>query len=265
MLSSADRQDQFASAILDADRPVPVGLWVPPGADRKERFAVYRNNVAVGLIEALRSSFPVVDRLVGAAFFTAMARTHALAHPPRSPVLLDYGGAFSDFVADFEPARALPYLGDVARLEWAWLEAYHAAEAVPLAIEDIQGVPAEEAQHLSLALHPSVRALAFAHPALTIWRAHQGQDDPAELDIEDGPEHMLVARPEADVATMMLSAGELRFLDAVTLGGTLTDAAAAAMTTQPDIDIGSLLARLFDMGAFTGFSIAAPPAPGDSR
>ncbi|MBO9707501.1 MAG: putative DNA-binding domain-containing protein [Caulobacter sp.] len=265
MLSSADRQEQFAAAILDAGRPIPIGLWTPPGADRQERFAVYRNNVAVGLIEALRSSYPVVDRLVGGAFFTAMARMHALAHPPRSPVLLDYGGDFPAFVAAFEPASALPYLADVARLEWAWLEAYHAADAVALTIEDIRGIPAEAALHLRLTLHPSVRALAFTHPALTIWRGHQGQNDPAELSIDDDAEHVLVARPEADVATMILSAGELRFLDAITLGGTLTDATEAAVAAQSGIDIGDLLARLFGIGAFAGFSIAAPPIPGESR
>ncbi|MEI9987268.1 MAG: DNA-binding domain-containing protein [Aliidongia sp.] len=182
MPSLAERQAEFVAALLDPTLPAPSGLAGPPGSVRVERFAVYRNNVAVGLIEALRSGFPVVNRLVGEEFFTAMARLHALRCPPSSPVLLAYGGDFPAFIAEFEPAATLPYLADVARFEWLWLEAFHAADADPLAIEDLRRVPVDRLPGLRLCLHPSTRIVELAHPALAIWRAHQDDGEPTPIE-----------------------------------------------------------------------------------
>ena len=244
MLSLAERQAQFAAALLDPALPAPVGC--------PERFAVYRNNVAVGLIEALRAGFPVVDRLVGAEFFAAMARRHALQRLPASPVLLAYGGDFPAFVAAFEPAAALPYLADVARLEWLWLEAYHAAEAEPLALEDLRRVPVEQLPELRLSLHPSVRFAQFAHPALTIWRAHQQADEPGPIELGTGIERVLLVRPQAEVQALAISASAFAFLEVVRDGGTIADAVEAALAAEPACAIAELLSILFGAGACSG-------------
>ncbi|MCP2936872.1 DNA-binding domain-containing protein, partial [Salmonella enterica subsp. enterica serovar Typhimurium] len=71
-------------------------------------------------------------RIVGAEFFRAMARVYVRVQPPRSPIMLDYGAGLPDFIRSFEPAAVLPYLEDVARIERAWTEAYHAPEASPI-------------------------------------------------------------------------------------------------------------------------------------
>ena len=106
----AERQGDFAAALLDPGRPMPIGLVGPDGEPSPKRFAVYRNNVVVGLMEALKDAFPAVHRIVGADFFRAMARAYARVEPPRSPIMLDYGAGFPDFVRQFEPAAVLPYL-----------------------------------------------------------------------------------------------------------------------------------------------------------
>ena len=116
----AERQRGFAAAILDPARPMPDGLVGPDGEPGPKRFAVYRNNVVVGLTETLKDAFPAVHRIVGADFFRAMARAYVMVEPPRSPILLDYGAGFPDFIRQFEPAAVLPYLADVARIERAW-------------------------------------------------------------------------------------------------------------------------------------------------
>ena len=106
------------------------------GPDRL-RFAVYRNNVHVSLVEALAKAFPITLRLVGDAFFRAMARAYVADHKPQSPLLIRYGESFPEFVAGFAPAARLAYLPDLARLEQAWLRAYHSAEARPLEAQDV--------------------------------------------------------------------------------------------------------------------------------
>ena len=130
-----ERQRDFAAALLDAERPAPEGLVGPDGEPSARRFAVYRNNVVVGLVDALADAFPAVRRIVGDEFFRAMAGAHALREPPTSPILLDYGAKFPDFIAGFPPVTGLPYLADVARIERAWREAYYAQEAEPIGPE----------------------------------------------------------------------------------------------------------------------------------
>lgn len=253
MLSLAERQNGFAQALLDASEPVPMGLDGPAGTARAERFAVYRNNVAVGLIEALRSAFPVTDQLVGSEFFTVMAHAHALESPPASPVLLHYGGDFPAFVARFEPAAALPYLSELAALEWLWLESYHEADEAALAIEALGAVAPSRLPGLRLGLHPAVRFAAFDHPALSIWQFHQNGGGEGELTVDAGPEWVLIARPEAAVSVSSLSRGGFALVAALAAGETIAEAADAGASIDPNLDFGDLLPRLFAAGAIASF------------
>src|SRR5271155_1580618 len=116
----------FAAALGEPSAP-PRGRRGAPDA---RRFAVYRNNVAVGLIGALEARYPVSRRIVGDDLFRAMARAFAGARKPRSPVMIAYGEEFPEFVAAYVASLGarpnLAHLADVARLENAWVEAYHA-------------------------------------------------------------------------------------------------------------------------------------------
>lgn len=260
MPSLADRQRGFADALLDPVAPLPDGTSAPGGEYPVDRFAVYRNNVAVGLIEALRSGFPVVDALVGEEFFSAMARAHARASPPASPVLLGYGGDFADFVGGFEPARDIPYLADVARLEWAWLESYHAAEAEPVTIHAIADIAPDQAPLLALELHPSVRLLAFAMPALTIWHRHQDDAAPDAIEIDDRAQYALIVRPHAEVNVIEVTAATFALLTALERGEMIATAVEVALAIEPDADIAAMLAGMFAAGCVIDV-IGQPVAP----
>src|SRR5262249_47571907 len=139
-----------------------------------QRFAVYRNNVAAGLANALAERFPVVKRLVGDEFFRAMAHVYATAELPRSPVMLYYGETFPGFIDDFEPARQIPYLGDIARIEMARGLAYHAADATPLEPKAFAALASDGLGELRVRLHPSLSIITSAHPVYSIW--HMNQD-----------------------------------------------------------------------------------------
>jgi hypothetical protein len=160
-------EQDFATAVLDADAAVPGGLAGKSLASLTRRFGVYRNNVYASLIEVLQGRFPVTARLVGDEFFRAMARLYVEQAPPCSPVLLHYGAGFPEFVASFAPAEGVPYLADMAALEWARSAAYHAADAVPMPVEAL--APAvEHAAHVRLLLHPSLHLVSSAYPIVTI-------------------------------------------------------------------------------------------------
>ena len=135
MSNLPDLQRSFTQALLDPSTHVPGAIRGAMHHESEHRFAVHRNNVTVSLVAALAARFPVVERLVGEEFFRAMARAYVKREPPRSPVLLHYGATFPGFIEEFEPARTLAYLGDVARLELARGRAYHAADATPVGTE----------------------------------------------------------------------------------------------------------------------------------
>jgi len=168
----------------------PPGLAAPEPGEVARRFAVYRNNVHHGLTRALAARFPVVEQLVGAEFFTAMARVFIAAFPPRDPVLLAWGAEFPGFLDGFPPVGHLRWLPDVARLELARGRAYHAADAATVAPE---ALAAADPERLRLVLHPSVELFASPHPAVRIWQAHQPDAVPGAPP-GAGPDRALIAR-----------------------------------------------------------------------
>jgi hypothetical protein len=239
--------DAFLQALSDPARPIPEQTKGRDGRPDARRFAVYRNNVAVGLIGAIEARYPVVRRLVGDDFFRAMARAFIAGEKPRTPVLIHYGAGFPDFVAGFEPAREIVYLADVARLENAWVEAYHAAEAPALALGGIGGIEPEDFGALRFSAHPAARLLRFSHPAASIWAAHQGEGEPRPPQVWRA-EEALVTRPEADVLVRVLPAGGYEFARALFAGASLAEA--AETSAGEGFDPGAHLIGLIEAGAF---------------
>lgn len=238
--------DVFARALSDPARPVPPGTKGRAGRPDARRFAVYRNNVAVGLIGAIEARYPVTRRLVGDDFFRAMASAFVAEQKPRSPVLIHYGAGFPDFVERFEPAREVVYLADVGRLENAWVEAYHAAEAPALAPAALGEIDRGDFGAVRFSPHPAARLLRFSHPAASIWAAHQGTGEPRPPE-RWRAEDALVARPGADVMVRILPPGGYEFARALFAGATLAEAAEAP--ALEGFDPGSHVVGLLEAGA----------------
>ena len=259
---SKRREGEFAAALLDTGHSYPEGLIAWNGSDPGKRFAVYRNNVVSSLVDALADTFPVTCELVGEEFFRAMARVFVAAAPPQSPVLAEYGNAFPEFVADFPPARNVPYLADVARLEMLYLTAYHAADATPLdeatfrdALSQINALPA-----LRLRLHPSTGVLRSAYAACSLWVAHQETLDLATVDPYRA-EEVLVVRPLWEVLVVPLRPGAGRFIELLADGAPLGESTLAASREQPDFNLATTLADLIRAGAAISFDIKEETQP----
>lgn len=256
MLRLAERQGNFAAALLNPRLPMPDGLIDPDGEPGPKRFAVYRNNVVVGLTETLKDAFPAVHRIVGADFFRAMARAYVMVEPPRSPILLDYGAGFPDFISQFEPAAMLPYLADVARIERAWMEAYHAPEASPIDPSAFTVIALDQLPSIQLALHPSLRIVRSQFPALTIWQMNVAGGVPAQVDLAAGCEDTLVVRPLADVDVRSIPKGSLEFIQALTEGRSVLAALEAGLIANPRFDLSANLSDLMHAGALVGYCLA---------
>ena len=225
--------------------PLPPGLLARRQDEVERRFAVYRNNVAVSLTEALAARFPVIRRLVGEAFFTPLARLFAETNRPASPVLSEWGEGFADFLADFPPLAAYPYMADVARIEFARGRAYHAADAAPITPA---ALATTDPGRLRLTLHPSVTLLRLSHPAVSIWARNQPGSD--GLPLGQGPETALILRDAAfQVPVHAIGPGDAAFLDALLASHPLGRAAEAALATQADHNPQPLLVLLMRSGA----------------
>ena len=244
----AASQAAFAEALLDPARPVPEGITSVRGETDAARFAVYRNNVHVGLTGTLAKRFPVVRRLVGEEFFAGMARVYAGRYKPASPLLFEYGDRFADFIERFEPARELTYLADVARVEAAWTNAYHAEDARPLTVGDLSALEPDALCGTRLVPHPASSLIASLHPVGSIWAAHQNEIVEAVRNWR--AEAVLVTRPALEVSVHVLPSDGAAFAEALFAGAALGDAAGRTAASDPGFDFGAALVGLVTLGAF---------------
>jgi hypothetical protein len=244
-------QDAFAQALLAPDlRP---GDYAPDIARVVEQpsFAVYRNTVMKGCIDALQANYLSVARLVGEEWFRAAAAIFVRAHLPAHPTLAFYGEGFADFLAGFEPAAELPYLPGVARLDRFWTEAHTAPDEVPIEVAAVARLRPESLARTVLRPHASARWSWFdAQPIATLWRRNRYPQDGDEAEIDWRAEGVLVVRPGGSVGNVDLEAAGCAFLDACAAGGTLAEAAAAALTVDAHADLAHLMSQLLEAGAF---------------
>jgi hypothetical protein len=284
-----DLQRAFADAIY-ADNDA-VARHVRDGRFPAARLLqVYRHNVFESLAGALKAVYPVVERLVGAGFFAYATDGYIRAYPPRRGSLLDFGDAiddcmdaggratpgavaepraaeqgcsgcgfgesFAEYLAGFAPAQGLPYLPDVARLEWAWHRAFHAADVPPLSLERLATVTPASYPALRFVLHPSVCLLASAYPLLRIWQVNQPDyaGDPS-VSLAEGGVRLRVARTGLDVEIESLNAGDDALLRAFATGQDFDTASRAALAAQPDYDLSTALRTHVARGVITDFSI----------
>jgi hypothetical protein len=238
-------QTTFAEALLHTTHPPPRHIASEPADGRARRFAVYRNNVVSGLMKALKSRFPVTERIVGEEFFAAMTRVYVLERPPHSPLLATYGDDLGDFIATFEPARELAYLADVTRLEAARTRAYHGADATPIDADRFATLDANTVGDVVVELLPSTEIICSPHPIVTIWAMNAGERDLAPIENWNG-EDALVMRPHLDVEVRLLPPGGAAFLLALADGRPIGEAAAAGLADHPEFDLARSLAGLID-------------------
>ncbi|WCJ65144.1 DNA-binding domain-containing protein [Agrobacterium tumefaciens] len=244
-----ESQNAFAAALLHPGTPLPQGITTAQGAADPARFAVYRNNVYVGLTTALAQRFPVTRRLVGADFFAGMARAYAADHKPPSPLIMHYGDDFPYFITAFPPAACLAYLADVARVEVAWTRAYHAADGVPLEIARLAVISPGHLLDRALVPHPSAQFVQSPFPVGSIWSAHQGE---TVTPIENWrAETVLVVRPAMQVEINVLPPADVAFAARLFAGASLGEAAETALAATSSFDFGSALIGLIGLGAFS--------------
>lgn len=247
-------QAGFRAALLDGGMAAPEGLIDGTGQPAGRRYDVYRNNVASSLGAALKTGFPAVSKLLGEANFTHLAARYLRADPPRSPRMMFYGAGFAEFIKGVAPLAKYPYLADVARLEYAMRESYHAADAAPLDPAALELEP-QALMAARLGLAPALRLVRSRHPVVSIWRYTMvpGSPKPAAA-----AEDAAALRPAFDPEPHALPPGGCAFIAALQVGAPLGTAYEAALAQAADFDLGAVLSLLLANKALTDLKKGTP-------
>ncbi len=253
MTTLLDLQRAMRTSLVDRDDGAVAALLAD--GVTVDRLDIYRNTFVTGATRALRLTYPAIHRLVGAEFFEGAAAIFIAEHPPQAAWLDEYGAEFADFVRDFDPAASLPYLADVARLEWAVSRALHAADEPPLDVRRLQALSPEDQVGVAFVPHPSISLLRAEHPADAIWRGVlQGDDDAlAAVDLASGAVHVMVERRATGVEVSRLDEAAWRFAAALCAGKALE----VAFSETDDTRMSALLAEHLAAGRFIDVRLAS--------
>jgi len=218
----------------------------------ERRLSIHRTNTLNSLTDVLRAAFPVCERIVGKKFFRRIASAFIETHPPQRPALFTYGEDLPEFLNQFAPAQAIPYLADVARLEWARMESYFAHDANLLNPKTLDAIPPEQLKTVIFKVHPSYRLIQSSFPVFTTWEVNQPEyGEIPELDFSES-ERGSVLRIGHQIVQRKLSEPEFHWLKLITAGEMLGNATASVMSTTPSFDLQETLKIVLVEGVICG-------------
>ena len=245
MSALRDLQTGFRGFLISEAEAVP-GIAV----DFADNVAIYRNNVRHAHVGALQANFPAIQALVGEAFFDALALAYANAHPPYSAILAQYGSDFPAFLAARDELSPYPFLPDVARLEWALNEAFHAHSSFSLTPADAARVFSTDTGETPLTLLSSARLVSSRFRIRDICDAALEGNAERIAGLASETQNLLVMRPDAEVVIAELSDGEYAFLKALAGNASLDGALNAAIAADPSLSPAEAVGRLLHLGVF---------------
>ncbi len=240
MLSLADHQHHFLAALNGGPDHVLAGQFAGSAHRVMLAMKAHANGISHARLTAMEASFPRLRDVLGAAAFLALARRWTDTAAARALDSNHIGAGFANWLAaqGDDGARHAP----LARLEWAWLAAYGAADARAMTMADLAGMAAQQVLDLSLGWHPAT-ALVAATPELLAAL-------PELTDVVDGAVAIAVVRPGHDVRLVPLDAAAQALLAALTgRSRTIGNLFAALLEHGDDSAVQGALVQLIEAGA----------------
>ena len=250
---NGDTDEVYAQTICDA------------GLSGARRLGIYQHGVAIGFRDALGGVFEVIKKLVGDDYFAHVAESYIQTHPSTSGNVHDFGENFPEYLETFQGLETLPYLPDVARLEWAYHSAFHSPMGEMLNISKLAQVPESQQNQLTLLLSPACYLLRSNFPVLRIWQINQEaayNDDSSansngddSVDLNEGGVELAIVREGKQIAFHSLNPGAFAMLEAISFGETFNVSCEAALNIDPDCDVGEILQDAVMNRIVGGFSV----------
>jgi hypothetical protein len=251
-------QSRLLEAITDPDKAEAEDLDSFISSDqisREERLAIYRNNHIKGLTNILISTFPLIEKIVGRAFMTQMSAEYIKKNLPDKANMNLYGKDFPEFIKNNEPAHKLPYLYDIAQMEWLWNEAYYAPEHISLDPNQLLELNEEDFYSMRLKLGDSVRLMQSKFSLIKI-RTFLESDEPKEkIKYDSHPSNILISKINHQVQVTPLSDAEFLFLKGIKKGAALGDITVTISNSHTNFKLDEVLQKHFTLGTFDGYEV----------
>ncbi len=193
----------------------------PPVGGVEDRWDIYAGGFLARLVEGLENDYPALRRVLGEGPFGSLTERYVAAHPPRSYDLGQAGDRLASFLQQDPLIERLPFLPDLARLEWAVAEAFVATNAQPLRWEELAGLDPAEVASLPLRTIPGTAVVRSEWPLLDIWRLRDVPDEEVDLDVTGRPSTVLVYRRGLEVRWRPIDKAETQLLEAASRGASL--------------------------------------------
>ncbi|MFT6387839.1 MAG: hypothetical protein ACJAUP_001211 [Cellvibrionaceae bacterium] len=254
-------QAAFVESLFNGfSEPLISSLMMRPDTRQQARFAVYQNNVFYSLRTALADLYPTIKTLVGEAFFNGTADAYIRIHPPKQASMVYFGLHFSEFLSHFEHTRDMPYLVDIALLELAHHQAYHAADIDILDKVFFASIEPSVFEHSGVKFHPSLQIVSSAFPIFTIWQSNQteapsssSENSSAKINLDE-PQWLIVVRLDYEVLVFNVDYGTYLFYHYLFNGKPINNAAQRAQNKHADVDISSAIVLGINNGFFTALN-----------
>ena len=258
-----EQQRAFAQRVINgvADSVDGGALVLKKSAQNRfsdsQRLQIYRNNFVISLREALAGVYPVIHKLLGDEFFEHAAREYSQTYPSRTGNVHDFGDVFSTFLQDFPGLESLPYLPDVARLEWAYHRVFHTQETKALNIGALSTLNETQLMDLEFELSSSFCHLASEFPILHIWQSNQSGHEPEKVSLDEGGIKLVVVRHGQQIEFHPISDGVFALVKSLSRSETFLQACGEALKVESDCDVGMALQFLVEQKIVCGFSITS--------
>ncbi len=247
-----EQQSQFINALFNPSQDIEMMLQSTQGSHVAAGLAIYRNNVFSNYRRVLSSVYPVIQRLVGDGFFTAVCDDYIHDTPSWSGDVRNYGEAFADFLRTHPSLTDLVYLPGVARIEWACHQVLNKPESEKFEVAQLATIPAEQLAQSRIELCVASALASSPYPSVTIWQTNQPDyEGDGNVDLNAGAEYGLVLRAQFKVTLHPLSAAEFEFLSQLSQHKTLVEALQTAQSIAADFDLAGCLMRHISNGAIS--------------
>jgi len=252
-------------------RPAPGRIETLVRGDQRlsaiERVNIYADAYFYRLLDCLYEEFPATFAVVGSDNFAALVRDYLLACPPTEPSIFYAGRYLDSFLRNHPLAKRWPFISELARLERAILDVFHAADTSTLSDEAMRAIPSEQWPAIKFETHPAVEILRNewrVADVLCAVESGRGWSQPAHQKTA-----VLVWRQDAQVNYRDLEDMETRALALLSEGASfaaICEAIAALATGSDQVPlIGRLLARWLGDGIIVRADAMLTTSPITSR
>lgn len=248
-------QTAFLKGIYNLDHANAAFPYIQVTKDKSEdeQLSIYRGSIFGGLKKALAETYPVIKDLVGDDFFNAMLGQYIKTYPCRVNDLNDYGEELPKFIFALKQARSIPYLADIAQLEWFCNIALN-TKIQKNNLVDLGFLNAKQKTQLRLNLPNGSALLQSSYPVDKIWEIHQS-DIEKELELTEELVNLIVWKSELGLKVDKLTLEQFCFLDNINNGLTFVDVCSEVINSYPQSDINVLFSNALQYGWLQSFEV----------